>query len=79
MGTLPLDTLSAPATPAARRWSLPLSRAGALHIFALAAILALAAGLRFANLDALGYANHYYTAGVASMLAPTNRVVPNSR
>ncbi len=28
----------------------------------------LAAALRFANLAALGYANHYYTAGVASML-----------
>jgi 4-amino-4-deoxy-L-arabinose transferase-like glycosyltransferase len=28
----------------------------------------LAAVLRFANLAALGYANHYYTAGVASML-----------
>lgn len=34
----------------------------------LAAILALAAALRFANLDALGYANHYYTAAVESML-----------
>jgi len=30
--------------------------------------LGLAGWLRFANLDALGYANHYYTAGVASML-----------
>ena len=28
----------------------------------------LAAALRFSNLDALGYANHYYTAGVESML-----------
>ncbi|GIW08113.1 MAG: hypothetical protein KatS3mg060_2918 [Dehalococcoidia bacterium] len=35
---------------------------------ALAAILVLAGTLRFANLDALGYANHYYAAGVASML-----------
>jgi 4-amino-4-deoxy-L-arabinose transferase-like glycosyltransferase len=35
---------------------------------ALSAILLLAAGLLFYKLDALGYANHYYTAGVASML-----------
>jgi 4-amino-4-deoxy-L-arabinose transferase-like glycosyltransferase len=35
---------------------------------ALGAILLLAAGLLFYNLNALGYANHYYTAGVASML-----------
>jgi 4-amino-4-deoxy-L-arabinose transferase-like glycosyltransferase len=34
----------------------------------LGAILVLAAGLLFYNLNALGYANHYYTAGVASML-----------
>jgi hypothetical protein len=35
---------------------------------ALGGILLLAAGLLFYKLDALGYANHYYTAGVASML-----------
>src|SRR5258708_6334762 len=35
---------------------------------AVGAILLLAAGLLFYNLNALGYANHYYTAGVASML-----------
>ncbi len=34
----------------------------------LGAIVALAAVLRFANLDALGYANHYYTAAVKAML-----------
>ena len=33
----------------------------------LALIVALAAVLRFANLAALGYANHYYTAGVEAM------------
>lgn len=39
-----------------------------LRLLALSAIVALAAGLRFANLSALGYVNHYYTAAVASML-----------
>ena len=39
-----------------------------LRLVALAAIVALAAALRFANLGALGEANHYYTAAVASML-----------
>lgn len=39
-----------------------------LRLLALSAIVALAAGLRFTNLAALGYANHYYTAAVASML-----------
>ncbi|NJP06820.1 MAG: glycosyltransferase family 39 protein [Chloroflexaceae bacterium] len=41
---------------------------GSLHLVALGLILLLAALLRCANLEALGYANHYYTAGVASML-----------
>ena len=43
-----------------------------LHLVALGAILLLAAVLRFANFDALGYGNHYYTAGVASMLQSWN-------
>jgi len=34
----------------------------------VAAIVILAAALRFADLSAIGYANHYYTAAVASML-----------
>jgi 4-amino-4-deoxy-L-arabinose transferase-like glycosyltransferase len=34
----------------------------------LAAIVILAAGLRFANLEAIGYGNTYYTAAVKSML-----------
>lgn len=45
-----------------------LSRAGAFELLALLAIVGLAAVLRFANLGALGEANHYYTAAVASML-----------
>lgn len=39
-----------------------------LELLGLTLIVALAALLRFTNLDALGYANHYYTAGVKSML-----------
>lgn len=45
-----------------------LTQKGGLHLVALGGILLLAAVLRFANLAALGYSNHYYTAGVASML-----------
>jgi 4-amino-4-deoxy-L-arabinose transferase-like glycosyltransferase len=62
MTLAPLETAhSVPTTlrtPGSRRWRL----------VALAAIVVLAAGLRFANLNALGEANHYYTAAVASML-----------
>jgi len=36
----------------------------ALRRLALSAIVALAAALGFANLGALGYANHYYAAAV---------------
>jgi hypothetical protein len=36
-----------------------ISRIAARELIALTALVALAAGLRFANLDALGYANHY--------------------
>jgi len=43
-------------------------RASTLKTIALVAILGLAAALRFANLGALGEANHYYTAAVKSML-----------
>ncbi|MBI5301615.1 MAG: glycosyltransferase family 39 protein [Chloroflexi bacterium] len=45
------------------RWS----RARAFEWIALAAIIALAAALRLANLSALGDANHYYTAAVEAM------------
>lgn len=44
------------------------SRTSVPRPIALAVVVILAAMLRFANLAALGYANHYYTAGVASML-----------
>ena len=60
-----LDTLSSGPLPV---WARPLSWARAVRRFALGAIVALGAVLRFANLAALGYVNHYYTAGVASML-----------
>lgn len=56
-------------TPSSVRGSARrLSREAVLGWTGLAAIAALAAILRFSNLDALGYANHYYTAGVTSML-----------
>lgn len=48
--------------------ALPFSCARVLELFGIGVIVALAAWLRFSNLDALGYANHYYTAGVKSML-----------
>jgi len=49
-----------------RAWWTP--RESTLGMMALAAIVVLAAALRFANLGALGEANHYYTAAVKSML-----------
>lgn len=62
--------LEAPASAPAgvRGGALRLSRETVLGWIGLAAIVALAAALRFANLDAIGYANHYYTAGITSML-----------
>jgi 4-amino-4-deoxy-L-arabinose transferase-like glycosyltransferase len=45
-----------------------LSRERSLELLGISAIVILAVLLRFTNLDALGYANHYYTAGVKSML-----------
>jgi hypothetical protein len=53
--------------PVARK-TLRIPRERALPLAALAAIVILAAGLRFANLDAIGYGNTYYTAAVKSML-----------
>src|SRR5690242_551752 len=47
---------------------LLFSRERIWELLGISAILALAAWLRFSNLDSLGYANHYYTAGVKSML-----------
>lgn len=55
----------------AGRWRnqvLAWTRTPRLRLIALVAIVILAAAVRFANLAALGYANHYYTAGVVSML-----------
>lgn len=51
-----------------RNWASRISRAQLLEIAGLIAVIALAAALRFANLDALGDANHYYTAAVRAML-----------
>src|SRR5512142_1390222 len=51
---------------AAHAW--PQVNERALGWVGLGAIVLLAAVLRFANLDALGYANHYYTAAVKAML-----------
>ena len=48
--------------------TFPLSRERIWELIGLSAIVILAVLLRFSNLDALGYANHYYTAGVKSML-----------
>ncbi len=48
--------------------TLQLSRQSVLRFVGLTAIVVLAAALRFSNLAALGYANHYYTAAVKSML-----------
>lgn len=45
-----------------------LSRTAVIRLAAIAAVILLAAVLRFANLQALGYANHYYAAAVESML-----------
>ncbi len=63
------STLSGTRTPRIYLMeTLRLQSATMLRLLALVAIVALAAGLRFANLTALGYANHYYTAAVKSML-----------
>ncbi|MDR3574534.1 MAG: glycosyltransferase family 39 protein [Anaerolineaceae bacterium] len=48
--------------------TLQISREGAFKLIALAAIVVLAAELRFTNLTALGYINHYYSAAIESML-----------
>ncbi len=53
------------------RWHWPalrLTRGDRLRYTGLALLVALAVGLRFANLDAIGQSNTYYTAAVKSML-----------
>src|SRR5262245_46536511 len=55
----------------ARRWRLPalrLSRGDVLRYAGLALVVALAVAVRFANLDAIGQSNTYYTAAVKAML-----------
>ncbi len=63
MSTTSIDTLKSWTTRERVGSRTPVPR----HM-PLAAVVVLAAVLRFVNLAALGYANHYYTAGVASML-----------
>jgi 4-amino-4-deoxy-L-arabinose transferase-like glycosyltransferase len=58
--------ISTPGKPAEKILQIPRERA--LRWIALAAILLLAAVLRFANLEAIGYGNTYYTAAVKSMI-----------
>lgn len=60
--------LEPPSTAAVRADARRLSRESVPGRIGLAAIVALAAVLRFSNLEALGYVNHYYTAGITSML-----------
>lgn len=48
--------------------ALQFSRERVLELLGITVIVILAVALRFSNLDSLGYANHYYTAGVESML-----------
>lgn len=62
-------TLPGMAAPeaAARRLG-EVSRESLLRWGALAAVVLLAGALRFSNLAALGYANHYYAAAINSMM-----------
>jgi 4-amino-4-deoxy-L-arabinose transferase-like glycosyltransferase len=48
--------------------TLSPAQARALRLAALAALVTLAAVLRFGNLASLGYVNHYYSAAVTAML-----------
>ncbi|MCS6889819.1 MAG: glycosyltransferase family 39 protein, partial [Chloroflexus sp.] len=59
---------SAVAGRPAQAGTLRLTRENFLGLAGLAAILILAAALRFVRLDSLGYVNRYYTAAVESML-----------
>jgi 4-amino-4-deoxy-L-arabinose transferase-like glycosyltransferase len=60
------ETLQIPAPTAETKLILP--REKILTRVALGGIITLAALLRLVNLSAIGYANHYYTAAVVSML-----------
>ena len=57
------STLETPSRPRLRLQNVRFP-----ELLGLFCILLLAAGLRFANLKALGYVNHYYTAADISML-----------
>ena len=54
--------------PGTAEYSLRIPNERTLRWMALAAIVLLAAFLRFANFSAIGYGNTYYTAAVKSML-----------
>ena len=60
--------IALPQTFVLQLQSLPIKRAKAWEWAALVAILLLAGWLRFANLEAIGYGNTYYTAAIKSML-----------
>ena len=57
-----------PASEITAHRALWFSRERKWELLGISVIVVFAAVLRFSNLDALGYANHYYTAGVESML-----------
>jgi 4-amino-4-deoxy-L-arabinose transferase-like glycosyltransferase len=63
---LPFQRTWTPAVPSAE--VRPIATGQWLGWIGLPAVVVLAAVLRFANLDAIGLANHYYTAAVTSML-----------
>lgn len=68
MKVLISDALRARTVEARTLTARSLLSENALRLMALGVIVALAAVLRFANLAALGYVNHYYTAAIASMM-----------
>lgn len=61
-------TQEKPSLVIREKFSLSLSRERILELCGITVVLLLAVWLRFSNLDSLGYVNHYYTAGVKSML-----------
>lgn len=63
-----MSTTLFPSSDLPSTGSLRLSKANWWPTLGLGAIVLLAAVLRFSNLGALGYVNHYYTAGITSML-----------
>lgn len=61
-------TQEKPALDSRDKLSLQISRERILELAGILGILLLAVWLRFSNLESLGYVNHYYTAGVRSMI-----------